>query len=93
MSERILAKRYAEAFLGYARHTMGFEKAIEELNSVYMREPTNTLALYALGNCYERLGREAEAIEFYQDALKAIGSFPRNRQGQAIILSIHFDPC
>jgi len=44
--------------------------AIEELNSVYMRRPNNTMALYALGHCYERLGRESEAIAFYQDCLK-----------------------
>ena len=46
------------------------EEAIEELNSVYMRQPNNTMALYALGHCYERLGKEPEAIEFYQDCLK-----------------------
>ena len=44
--------------------------AIEELNSVYMRRPNNTLALYLLGHCYERLGYQAEAIEFYQDCIK-----------------------
>ena len=33
------------------------EGAIEELNSVYLRQPNNTMALYALGYCYERLGR------------------------------------
>jgi tetratricopeptide (TPR) repeat protein len=44
--------------------------AIEQLNSVYMRQPNNTLALYVLGHCYERLGHEAQAIEFYQDCLK-----------------------
>ncbi len=44
--------------------------AVEQFNSVYFREPTNTMALYALGHCYERLGRESEAIEFYQDCLK-----------------------
>jgi tetratricopeptide (TPR) repeat protein len=47
--------------------------AIEDLNSVYLRQPNNTLALYALGHCYERLGRQAEAIEFYQDCLKFKG--------------------
>jgi tetratricopeptide (TPR) repeat protein len=46
------------------------QNAIEELNSVYLRQPNNTMALYALGHCYERLGKEAEAIEFYQDCLK-----------------------
>ncbi|UCG56923.1 MAG: tetratricopeptide repeat protein [Phycisphaerales bacterium] len=51
-------------------HHCRLEEAIEELNSVYMRRPSNTMALYALGHCYERLGRESEAIEFYQDCLK-----------------------
>jgi len=46
------------------------QEAINELNSVYMRQPNNTMALYALGYCYERLGKEAQAIEFYQDCLK-----------------------
>jgi len=46
------------------------EEAIEQLNSVYTRQPNNTMALYALGHCYERLGKEAEAVEFYQDCLK-----------------------
>ncbi|MHC4396263.1 MAG: tetratricopeptide repeat protein [Planctomycetota bacterium] len=45
-------------------------EAIEELNSVYMRQPNNTMALYALGHCYERQGKESQAIEFYQDCLK-----------------------
>ena len=44
--------------------------AVEQLNSIYMRHPNNTLALYVLGHCYERMGHEAEAIEFYQDCLK-----------------------
>lgn len=47
--------------------------AMTELNSIYMRQPNNTLALYALGHCYERLGHQAEAIEFYQDCLKFKG--------------------
>ncbi|HLB73366.1 MAG TPA: tetratricopeptide repeat protein, partial [Sedimentisphaerales bacterium] len=46
------------------------EEAIEELNSVYMRQPNNTMALYALGHCYERLGKQSQAVEFYQDCLK-----------------------
>jgi len=46
------------------------QRAIEELNSVYMRQPNNTMALYALGHCYERLSKEAQAVEFYQDCLK-----------------------
>lgn len=31
MKEKIIAKRYAEAFLGYVKPTIGFEKAVEEL--------------------------------------------------------------
>jgi tetratricopeptide (TPR) repeat protein len=45
-------------------------EAVKELNSVYMRRPNNTMALYALGYCYERLGKESQAVEFYQDCLK-----------------------
>jgi tetratricopeptide (TPR) repeat protein len=66
-------------------HKALMPEAIEELNSVYMREPTNTLALYALGNCYERLGREAEAIEFYQDSLKFKNYLTLPRQRLAAI--------
>ncbi len=51
-------------------HNNQLNEAIIELNSVYMRQPNNTMALYALGYCYERLGKEAQAIEFYQDCLK-----------------------
>jgi tetratricopeptide (TPR) repeat protein len=46
------------------------QAAIEQLSSIYMRQPNNTLALYVLGYCHERLGHEAEAVEFYQDCLK-----------------------
>ncbi len=51
-------------------HNGQIHDAVRELNSVYMRQPNNTMALYALGYCYERLGKEAQAIEFYQDCLK-----------------------
>lgn len=55
--------------------------AIDNLQTIYYKQPTNTLALYALGHCYERLGKEAEAIEFYQDCLKFKNylEFPRQR--------------
>ena len=51
-------------------HNSQLNEAIKELNSVYMRQPNNTMALYALGYCYERLGKAPEAVEFYQDCLK-----------------------
>lgn len=44
--------------------------ALESLQSVYLRQPSNTTALYALGYCNERLGRPDQAVEFYQDCLK-----------------------
>jgi len=55
--------------------------AIENLQSIYCKQPNNTIALYALGHCYERLYKEAEAIEFYQDCLKFKNylEFPRLR--------------
>ncbi|HPS55633.1 MAG TPA: tetratricopeptide repeat protein, partial [Sedimentisphaerales bacterium] len=59
--------------------------AIEQFNSVYFREPNNTMALYALGHCYERLGRESEAIEFYQDCLKFKNYLQLPRQRLAAI--------
>jgi len=34
MSDGIAAKRYADAFLSYARDTMGFEKGLEDLQNV-----------------------------------------------------------
>lgn len=46
------------------------DSTVAELNSVYLRQPNNTMALYAMGHCYERLGKESEAVEFYQDCLK-----------------------
>ena len=61
------------------------DKAIEELNSVYMRQPSNTMALYALGHCYERLGKEAQAVEFYQDCLKFKNYLQPPRQRLAAI--------
>ena len=59
--------------------------AIEELNSVYLRQPNNTMALYALGHCYERLGKESQAVEFYQDCLKFKNYLQLPRQRLAAI--------
>ncbi|MBN1787515.1 MAG: tetratricopeptide repeat protein [Sedimentisphaerales bacterium] len=55
--------------------------ALQNLQSVYLRQPNNTIALYVLGHCYERLGKEAQAVEFYQDCLKFKGylELPRLR--------------
>jgi tetratricopeptide (TPR) repeat protein len=46
------------------------KETMDEVNSVYVRQPNNTLALYILGHCLERLGQQAQAVEFYQDCLK-----------------------
>jgi tetratricopeptide (TPR) repeat protein len=51
-------------------HNNQLNEAIKELNSVYLRQPNNTMTLYSLGYCYERLGKASEAVEFYQDCLK-----------------------
>ncbi|GAJ00964.1 unnamed protein product, partial [marine sediment metagenome] len=58
---------------------------VEELNSVYMRQPNNTMALYALGHCYERLGNESGAVEFYQDCLKFKNHLQLPRQRLAAV--------
>lgn len=34
MKEKIIASRYAEAFLGYSKRTIGFEKAVEEIKTL-----------------------------------------------------------
>jgi tetratricopeptide (TPR) repeat protein len=59
--------------------------AFELLNSVYSRCPRNVTALYALGHCCERSGREAEAIAFYQDCLKFKNYLQTPRQRLAAI--------
>lgn len=45
-------------------------EALEQAQSVYFRQPSNTMAMYVMGHCLERLGRAAEAVDFYQDCLK-----------------------
>lgn len=59
------------------------KEAIQELNSIYVRQPSNTLALYILGHCFERLGHQAQAAEFYQDCIKFNGQLqlPAQRLG------------
>ena len=56
-------------------------EAFEELQKVFRHQPSNTMALYAMGHCCERMGEEAEAIEYYQDCLKfkSYLQFPRQR--------------
>ena len=46
------------------------EEAFRQAQSVYLRQPGNTMTLYTLGNCQERLGHLTEAMEFYQDCIK-----------------------
>ncbi len=66
-------------------HHNALEDAVEQLQSVYMRQPSNTMALYTLGYCCERLGKEAEAIEFYQDCIKFKSHLLLPRQRMAAI--------
>jgi tetratricopeptide (TPR) repeat protein len=66
-------------------HQNRLDSAIEELKSVYLRQLNNTMALFALGHCYERLGKEAEAVEFYQDCLKFKNYLQLPRQRLAAI--------
>jgi len=59
--------------------------AIEELTNVYTAQPNNTMALYALGHCYERIGKESQAAEFYQDCIKFKNYLQLPRQRLAAI--------
>lgn len=61
------------------------KEAIQELNSIYVRQPSNTLALYVLGHCFERLGHQAQAVEFYQDCIKFNGQLQLPAQRLAAI--------
>lgn len=66
-------------------HKNAIEEALEQLQSIYLRQPSNTMALYALGYCYERLAKEPQAIEFYQDCLKFKNHLQLPRQRLAAI--------
>ncbi len=66
-------------------HKNDLEKAVEQLQSIYLRQPSNTMALYSLGYCNERAGRAPEAVEFYQDCLKFKNHLQLPRQRLAAI--------
>ncbi len=60
-------------------------EAYDLLKKVYSRCPRNVTALYALGHCCERLGKEDDAIAFYQDCLKFKNYLKLPRQRLAAI--------
>ena len=61
------------------------EETIEQAQSIYLRQPSNTMALYLLGYCYERLGKIEQALEFYQDCIKFKSHLQLPRQRMAAI--------
>lgn len=68
-------------------------KALKQAQSVYFRQPSNTMALYIMGYCRERLGQMAEAVECYQDCLKFQHhlQLPRQRLAAISLCSGHLD--
>lgn len=60
-------------------------EAIKQAQSVYFREPANTMALYVMGYCYERMGETIQALEFYQDCVKFKNFLQLPRQRMAAI--------
>lgn len=60
-------------------------ETIEQAQSVYLRQPANTMALYVMGYCYERLGQIEPALEFYQDCVKFKSFLQLPRQRMAAI--------
>jgi tetratricopeptide (TPR) repeat protein len=61
------------------------KNAIEQAQSIYLRQPSNTMALYVLGYCHERLGHIEAALEFYQDCIKFKSHLQLPRQRMAAI--------
>ncbi|MCK5001058.1 MAG: tetratricopeptide repeat protein, partial [Anaerohalosphaera sp.] len=51
-------------------HLNDVETAIEMLEKIRHKQPSNTMALYVLGYCYERTQQQDKAIQCYQDCLK-----------------------
>ncbi|MEN8127071.1 MAG: tetratricopeptide repeat protein [Planctomycetota bacterium] len=60
-------------------------EAIEQVQSVYLRQPANTMALYVMGYCYEQMGEIEQAVEFYQDCVKFKSFLQLPRQRMAAI--------
>jgi tetratricopeptide (TPR) repeat protein len=61
------------------------KETIEQARSVYLRQPSNTMALYVMGYCHERLGQIEQALEFYQDCVKFKSYLQLPRQRMAAI--------
>ena len=74
-------------------HKKNIEKAIELLDDIYRQHPSNTMALYTLGYCYEGGGHEDKALEFYQDCLKFKShlQLPRQRMAAIYLKNGRFD--
>ena len=70
-------------------HRNEIEEAMKELHELNRVQPSNTMALYCLGYCYERMGDEAKAMEFYQDCLKFKSFLQLPRQRLAAIHMKH----
>lgn len=61
------------------------KETIDQAQSVYLKQPSNTMALYVMGYCYERLGQIEQALEFYQDCVKFKSFLQLPRQRMAAI--------
>jgi tetratricopeptide (TPR) repeat protein len=61
------------------------DETLKQAKSVYLRQPANTMALYLMGYCHERLGQIELAIEFYQDCVKFKSFLQLPRQRMAAI--------
>ncbi|AQT69149.1 tetratricopeptide repeat protein [Anaerohalosphaera lusitana] len=66
-------------------HEHKIPQALEILTDAYRSKPNNTMVLYAIGYCHERLGDHEQAIAFYQDCLKFKNHLQLPRQRLAAI--------
>ena len=73
-------ERHAEAALHFqkgndAARAQRFEEAIAEFTTAFDLLPS-TSALYNLGQCYEEVGRDAEALATFQRVIQMIEATP-----------------
>jgi tetratricopeptide (TPR) repeat protein len=75
VARRDSTNMYAQLMLGWGGLESGqFDKAIERLTTVVRHQPANIEAILLLAEVNQQRGNKAEAIRWYEDAKKMIGS-------------------
>ncbi|MBN1765560.1 MAG: tetratricopeptide repeat protein [Sedimentisphaerales bacterium] len=85
---------YLEAYLAWAAmHAADgeLEEALELLKKAALSSTKDSRILYALGHCYERMGKLEEALNFYHESSNCTNYFPKARQRLAAIYYLEGD--